>query len=207
MKSLNKLNGADAILYDVVERCLREFKEDLNIVIMGTAYGGEVEDIAEKIKGRGKVWGYDTFEDLHPSYLFKGPAELAFEATCMDHWYKEEIYGTDELAYNYQRNKLDEKGLDNAILIKEVVTDKTKLPVKKIHLGFMDMDMLESMQAGYSVMKRKIVKGGYFAFHDLVPPDHIPRLYNYFMPLFENSKTWEIITRHDPSFMVVLKKK
>jgi hypothetical protein len=100
MRILNETNGAHKTVFKFAERALADFTNPVGVV-MGIAYGGEVEEIAKIWKGRGTIYGYDTFEDLHPQHVFKGGEKDAFEANCMEHWYK--TYGTQELSYDYQR--------------------------------------------------------------------------------------------------------
>ena len=203
---LNKVNGADEILFKYASKVQSDFKMPLTAVLMGIAYGGEVEEIAKIWKDRGEVYGYDTFEDLHPGHLFKGGEEHAYEKDCMGHWYKRKGYGTEKLAYDYQRNQLDEQGLDNAILIKGEVHKDSCKDLKKIHLAFLDMDMVESMDAGYNAVKDKIVKGGYLCLHDVIPANHIPRLYHHFQVIINDKSMWKVVDKNDDAYMVVLQK-
>jgi hypothetical protein len=87
MINLNRVagNGADKVVLDYAKKCLTEFKGELNSAVMGVAYGGDVEDIGKLWKGRGKVYGFDTFAG-HPKQLVKD--QTNFQATCMDYWYK-----------------------------------------------------------------------------------------------------------------------
>jgi len=158
LKILNEDNGAHLVILDHVKKCLKEFDEPLTAVLMGIAYGGEVEAIAKLWGKRGKVYGYDTFEDLHPRHL----ATTDFEAICMNNWYRD--CGTEKLSIEYQRKALEK--LSNTTLIKGEVHKDSCKDIPKIHLAFLDMDILKSMKEGYAAVKDKIVPGGYLFLHD-----------------------------------------
>lgn len=175
MICLNEQNGADKICAKYEKKCLVEFEGPLYAAVMGIAYGGDVERIARDIWGnRGKVYGFDTFESLHPRHLAEDVQ--SFEATCMDHWYL--YYGTDQLTYEYQRKQLDDQGLTNAILVKGEVNKDSCKDIPYLNYAFLDMDILASMQAGYAAVADKIVKGGYLLMHDVV--NNIPSLMEWY---------------------------
>jgi len=207
MKTLNVTNGADKILFNYASLVLSDFKMPLTATIMGIAYGGEVEMIAQLWKDRGHVYGYDVFQDLHPGHVFKGEMEDEFEKNCMQSWYDHPDYGTKELHIDYQRSCLKKEGLEEyATLIKGEVNKHSCDNLDKIHLSFMDMDMLESMKAGYSAVEDKIVKGGYLLMHDVTPIDHMKRLYNWAQKLVKEDE-WECVERINKSYLLVLKRK
>lgn len=175
MICLNEQNGADKICAKYEKKCLTEFEGPLYAVVMGIAYGGDVERIARDTWGnRGKVYGFDTFESLHPRHLAEDVQ--SFEATCMDHWYL--YYGTDQLTYEYQRKQLDDQGLTNATLVKGEVNKDSCKDIPYLNYAFLDMDILASMQAGYAAVADKIVKGGYLLMHDVV--NNIPSLMEWY---------------------------
>ena len=163
---LNNQNGAAQICTLYHQKVLDEFQGHIYGVVMGIAYGGEIESVAKLWKDRGTIYGYDTFEDLHPKHLAPEGDETRFEATCMDSWYHRDVHGTDQLAYAYQREELDKQGLTNAILIKGEVHPKSCQDIPKIHYAFLDMDMPFSMDQGYKAVRDKIVPGGYLLLHD-----------------------------------------
>ena len=163
LKILNEVNGANKIIFEYAQRVKEEVKNP-TAVLMGIAYGGEVEGISQMWKDCGKVYGFDTFEDKHPSHLSSNVD--SFPARCMDYWYTHKDYGTDELKYEYQRGVLDDLGLDNAILTKGEVNKDSCKDIDKIDLAFLDMDMVESMRVGFEAVKDKIAKGGYLFLHD-----------------------------------------
>lgn len=182
--------------------------QELNFVIMGIAYGGEVEAIAKYLKINnlpGKVYGFDTFEDLHPKHLAKDKNN--FEATCMDGWYASPEFGTQPLAYEYQRKVLDDQGLDNAILIKgEVAADSCK-KIGPIHYAFLDMDMISSMRTGFEAVSDKIISGGYVMLHDVLPKGHLDYLYNWCWDEVMKDKRFVLDYAKRTAFSVVFKKK
>lgn len=184
LKTLNDINGADNVCNMYEKKCLEEFEGQLIGVLMGIAYGGDVERCAKNWTNRGIVYGFDTFEG-HPSFLVKTPTD--FEATCMDHWYR--LFGMDKLSMEYQRRELDVMGLTNAQLVKGLVTKDSCKDIPYINYAFLDMDILESMVAGYEAVKDKIVKGGYLVLHDVMS---IPRLVDWYKEL-KTLPEWEFI--------------
>ena len=203
MQWLNKLNGADLIEIKYTTKCMEEFEGDLTAVVMGSAYGGCLEAMGKLLKDRGKVYGCDTFEDMHPVHL--APTQGGFEATCMNHWYNREDYGTDRLAYDYQRKELDKQGLDNVILIKGEVGPHTVKDLDKIHYAFLDMDMPKSMDNGYQAVKNKIVKGGYIMFHDTQNIGSLTSWYNQEVRL-NDKKMWKVVGDLGRELLKVLQK-
>ena len=188
LRILNKQNGAHLVVMEHVDKCLRKFKGNLNVVLMGIAYGGEVEAVAKLCKERGTVYGFDTFEDLHPGHLADN--QNKFEAICMDEWY--ELYGTQKLAVEYQRSILDKLG--NAVLTKGEVHKDSCKDIPKIHLAFLDMDIVASMKSGYSAVKNKLVKGSYLLLHDA---DNValPKIHDWVIDeLVPQKDTWKYNT-------------
>lgn len=173
MITLNKINGADELCEKYERRCLDEFKGDLVGVVMGIAYGGDVERIAKIWGNRGKVYGFDTFKG-HPKHLC--PDKDDFQATCMDNWYYQ--YGMEKVSYEYQRKELDSQDLTNAILIKGEVNKDSCKDIPYLNYAFLDMDILASMVAGYEAVKDKLVKGGYLLLHDVY--QNIPALEKWY---------------------------
>ena len=185
---LNDHNGASVLTYQYAKDCLSMFdgENDLVAVCMGTAYGGGVERIAKLWKDRGTVYGFDTFEDMHPRHLAEDNSH--FEAWCMEHWYKPEIYGIEKLSHEYQTNMLKELDVNNAVFVKGLVGEHSTKDIDKIHYAFLDMDILVSMEAGYEAVKNKVVKGGYLLMHDVVAKDNLPLLHKWF---------WEDVVKKD----------
>lgn len=205
MINLNSIgNGADKILAKYQKKLLKEFPdEDLVGVEMGVAYGGGVEQLARIWKGRGLVYGYDTFEDLHPKHLAEDPN--AFDAYCMDSWYAD--YGTDMLSVDYQREELEKLGFDHVTLVKGEVNKDSCRFLDRIHYAFLDMDIPASMKAGYEAVEDKLVKGAYLAIHDAVPPQHIPGVHDWFYNevLAKDRKRWEVQGEWFHSFLTIVK--
>uniref|UniRef100_A0A6M3KVT6 Methyltransferase n=1 Tax=viral metagenome TaxID=1070528 RepID=A0A6M3KVT6_9ZZZZ len=203
---LNSLNGADKIEAEYFTKCLTDFDGELYGAVMGIAYGGQVEEMGKVWKERGKVYGFDTFEDLHPKHLAKDPA--SFEATCMDYWYGEDVHGTKNLAYSYIRGELDKQGLDNVILVKGLINANSLKDVPYLNYVMLDMDIIKSMKMGYNIVKDKIVKGGYLLLHDVIPPTHLPQLNDLYLNtiLEDPQNTWEIAKEQHQSFIVALRK-
>lgn len=194
LQILNKVNGAHEILLkNVAEKCQQHYDKEINFVIMGIAYGGEVEAVAKYMKlkkQKGKVYGFDTFEELHPKHLAKNKS--SFEATCMDGWYRSPEYGTEKLSYEYQRHVLDKQGLDNAVLVKGEVHANSCKDIGNIALAFLDMDMEQSMRVGFEAVEKKIMSTGYLMLHDAIPKGHMKGLYEW---------TFDELTKH-PDFVL-----
>jgi nucleoside-diphosphate-sugar epimerase len=162
--NLNSLsNGTDQTLLDYGRRCLVKFDGPLIGVEMGVAWGGGVEALARLWKGRGTVYGFDTFEG-HPSQLAADPT--SHEARCMEPHYL--AYGREGLEYDYQRRHLDRHGLSNAVLVKGLVSEVSCDGLPKIHYCLLDLDMAASMTPAYRGVRRRIVPGGYLCIHDYI---------------------------------------
>lgn len=163
MLEINATNGAATIL-TLIHYLIPTLFPDEKItgVEMGVAYGGGIEKLGMRWKGKGEVYGYDTFEGQ--------PKELAWspecvEAKCMDGIYRH--YGMDRLSVDYIRGELDKKGLSNVHLVKGLVCKNSCSNLKEIHYAFLDMDIYESMQEGYDAVKDKITYGGFLCLHDV----------------------------------------
>lgn len=207
---LNEVNGCKERELDYMKRTMSDFHgEDMHLygVIMGIAYGGSVEELARIWRGKGTVYGFDTFEDLHPRHLAEDGNER--EATCMDHWYREDVYGTDMLSYRYQRGVLDSEGLDNAVLVKGEVRKDSCKDIPHIHYAFLDMDLIESMKIGYEAVKDKIVKHGFLLMHDVTSKGNLPRLYDWFYNdvIYKDWDMWEIEAIYPENHLGILRRK
>lgn len=136
---------------------LRKFAgEKLIGVEMGVAYGGGIEALASFWKGRGVVYGYDTFVG-HPIYITAN--QDAPEAAGMR--YIEKQYGKEMLSLAYIQKQLDDQDLDNVHLIQGLVHPESCADLPKIHYALLDMCMIESMSVGFEAVKDKVVEGGY----------------------------------------------
>lgn len=157
---------------------ISRFEDNLVGVEMGIAYGGGVEALGALWKGRGQVYGYDTFEGLHPDDLADN--KYSNQARCMDHWYNPEVFGTDALNYEWMKKVLEVEHLTNVHLIKGLVTKDSCKDLKEIHYALLDMDILSSMKTGFEAVKNNMAKGGFLFFHDVTPRNHITPLYEWF---------------------------
>lgn len=199
LKTLNDVNGAHIVCEKFELQCLKDFPEGkLYAAIMGLAYGGDVERIIRNWGERGEVWGYDTFIG-HPKHLAQD--QNAFEATCMEHWYR--TIGTDALSYEYQRKVLDSLGFTNAHLIKGEVQKDSCKDIPYLNYAFLDMDIIASMQTGYEAVKDKLVEGGYLLLHDV---NNIQTLIQWYTTEVRTDPMWEILVEYD-SLTAVLRKK
>lgn len=190
MITLNKIgrNNAQETCLEYCQKLLDESSTPLIGAEMGIAYGGGVESIGKLWKGRGIVYGFDTFEG-HPKHLAIDPQNA--EALCMDYWYNK--FSVKGLSYEYQRAELDRQGLNNVILIKGLINKDSCKNIPYLNYVLLDLDILVSMEAGYAAVKDKIVKGGYLFMHDILPANHLPLLYNWFYSEVLPSGLWKII--------------
>lgn len=188
---LNSGNETGIIQLMVMENLIAKFpNEEIIGLEIGSAYGGGVEAMAKLLKGHGKYYGYDTFVG-HPRDLAMDDNDL--EAYCMDMWYEDPRFGTEKLSYEYQRRRLDEQGLDNAILVKGRVNEHSFDDIEKAHFVIIDLDMIKPTKIAYEAIKDKVVVGGYLFMHDALPEDHLPiiNVLVYKQILAENR--WKII--------------
>lgn len=209
MIQLNDTNGASTFTFKVAEKLMNNF-DQLTGAEFGVAYGGGVERIGKLWGSRGTIYGFDTFTG-HPKEIGEvckhtkaAGGRNAFAATCMDSWYENPDYGTDRLSYEYQRAELDRQGLSNVILVKGLITNKTKLPFDELHYCFLDLDFPLSMWHAYNLVKDKIVKGGYLCLHDVIPEWHIPGCYEYYQKILQEG-LFEIESE-EACLLAVLKK-
>lgn len=206
MISISKLNGADFIVHKYCDS-LTKLKTDKELlgVEMGIAYGGTLEKCARAWKGKGRFWGFDTFEG-HPKHIV--PKEEVFEADCMDVWYDDKIFGRDKLSYEYQRKEFDKQGLDNVTLVKGLVTRHSCDNIPYLNYAFLDMDIYESMKEGYLAVKDKILPGFVMFLHDVTPPNHIPRLFHFLYDeiLVGDEGLWTVVGEWTNAYLVGLKR-
>lgn len=205
MRSLNALhnNGADKLLEKYVLLTRDKFTQNLIATFMGIAFGGDVEMCARHWQGVGDVYGYDTFEDMHPKFLSADPH--SFEATCMDLSYA--TWGTAELSFDWQIEQLRKAGLSNAHLVKGLVKPNSCKDLDHINLAWLDMDMNRSMLNGYLAIVSKMVPGSYLVMHDVVPKGHIKNNYEIFYELLFDSFEWESVEVVIPSYFCAWLKK
>lgn len=211
MKHLNDTNGASKLTLEIAEKCLIEFEGQLTGVEMGIAYGGGVEAIGKLWKGRGIIYGMDTFEG-HPQEIAeicedsKAAGGLnSFAARCMDGWYQSPEYGTKAIKLKYIQSELDKQSLSNVKLVKGLITDKTKLKFKELNYCFIDLDYPLSQWQAYNLVKNLIVKGGYLLMHDMIPKGHIPGNYERYQHILSEG-LFEIVKEDHPSYLAILKR-
>jgi len=188
--NLNSTNGDSSVQSHIQKLLLKEFSgERLYGAEIGIAYGGGLESACRIWGDRGFLYGIDTFCG-HPKHL--SDDVNSFEAVCMDGWYKQ--YGIDKVSYDYIYSTLIGEGINNFELIEGEVTPGSLNGVEKLHYVLLDLDLIKPMKVGYSAVKDKMVKGGYICVHDVVPPDHLPLInqwwYGEVMPtgLYEEYK-------------------
>jgi len=185
-----------------LEKIKDRFKKNIIALEIGSAYGGAVEMMAKSLKGKGKAYGYDTFEG-HPEDLSDSPKSS--EARAMDIWYDK--FGKEKLGYDYQRRVLDNQGLGNAILVKGRVNKHSFDDIEKAHLIMFDMDLIKPTIVAYNALKNKIVRGGYLFFHDALPPNHLPLICKFVYDEVLKDKTLEVDREFISSHLTILEKK
>lgn len=195
-------NGDDRVVEKYASLALEHFKDNLIGVELGCCYGGNVEEIATAWKGHGDFYGYDTFEG-HPKQL--APKPESFEASCMDFWYKPEVFGTEKLSLEYQRGVLDELGLTNAHLVKGLVNKNSCDALDHINFAFLDMDLYVSMEQGYQAVKDKIVPGGYLLMHDVIGQDDLPDLRNWYQWKVLRDEQYQLMSDNEGHYIAVLR--
>lgn len=190
---LNAANDTGKYQKEICLKLLTDFPNDELIGLeIGCAYGGGVEHLAYIWKGRGKVYGYDTFEG-HPDDLADDIESE--EARCMDLWYNSgrPFFSRDKLTYEYQRMILNMEKLDNATLVKGRINEHSFDDIEKAHFAIIDLDLIKPTKIAYYAIKDKIVKGGYLFMHDTLPPDHLPMIYDFVYNEVVKDKRWQII--------------
>jgi hypothetical protein len=204
------LNGEHGnILYDLARKIMNEFDEALVGCEMGIAYAGGIEEIGKIWKGRGIIYGFDTFTG-HPKqiaelceYCKSAGGVNSLAASNMDGWY--ERYGREGYSYEYIRAELDRQGLDNVILIKGLIDDKTKIFIDKLHYCFFDLDFPLSMWQAYNLVKDKVI--GYLCLHDIFPITQMPGNYEYYLKILDEGLFSVYFENRNVNCPVILKRK
>lgn len=174
--NINSRNNDDLRLEQVQKVVLEKFPDEQVVgAEFGVAFGGGLEAACKVFGSRGIVYGLDTFCG-HPKHLSKDPT--SFEATCMDHWY--EKFGYDAVTEKFISATLNEIGVTNFQLIPGEVHEKS-IPdsVDKLHYVLLDLDLVEPMKVSYENIKDKLVVGGFVCVHDVLPPDHLPLIHEW----------------------------
>lgn len=153
--ALDVCGNGDKVLRELQSKILNEFPDELIGVEMGVCYGGGIEALGKLWQGRGKVYGYDTFEGMP-----KGEAGYGSrEANNLDAFYAQ--YGMEKLSYDYIRGELDEQGLYNVNLVKGLINQNSFNDLSEIHYCLIGLGYLRATEIGYNAIKDKIVPGGY----------------------------------------------
>lgn len=208
---LNDVNGASAITNKFYTACLTEFNEPLIGAEFGVAFGGGIAKIGKVWKGRGIVYGFDTFEG-HPEQISE-ECELSKQdggiqshaARCMKPWYDK--YGLDKAKEDYIAKELKDQGIDNVTLVKGLVTEKTDVSfIPYLHYCLIDLDFPKSMIDAWNLVKNKIVEGGYLCLHDVVPRGHIHGLYESYQSMISED-LFDVVLEDNQALISVLRKK
>jgi hypothetical protein len=201
---INLSNGAAQHEVRIAKYLIENFPNTKLIFLeVGSAYGGGVEYLANLLRFRGLVYGYDTFVG-HPKDLADDPTSL--EATCMDIWYEYPKLGRKRLSYEYQRKALDSLDMTNAILVKGRINDHSFDDIDKVHMAMLDLDLIKSTRVAYHALKDKIVSGGFIMFHDALPPDHLPYIHDFIYNEVIKDRRW-LVELEDPLAMLVILKR
>jgi len=210
MKELNELNGATPHLQKVVEDCLTEFTGPLIGCEFGVPFGGAVERIGKTWKGRGVVYGFDTFEGHPKSVAYSCPdtmeagGQKALATWCMDEWY--EKWGVEILTDGHIAEELARQGIDNVRLIKGLITSKSILPFDgDLHYAMLDLDFPVSMRDAYGMVKNRIVKGGYLCLHDVIPKGHIHGNNELYKDIISEG-LFEVFQEAPESYLAIMKR-
>lgn len=214
MIELNAINGASVHTQNCVERLKTEFEGHLYGAEFGVAYGGGIEKIGRKWKGRGTVYGFDTFAG-HPRKVadvceasIEDGGQESQAAVCMDFWYKRGgEFDVAHVQYGNIRAELDRQQLDNVVLCAGLITDKTDLWfVPKLHYVLLDLDFPLSMRQAYELVKHKLVPGGYLCLHDVLPVTHLHGLGEFYSDVLADG-LFDVVGEYPESYLAVLKKK
>ncbi len=210
MIELNDYNGASKHTQKIAQELLSTASHTLIGCEMGIAFGGGIEKIGTLWRGRGFMFGFDTFEG-HPKQLAAvcpdtiadgGPN--AHATYCMDPQYRQ--FGSD---YGYEkiRARLDTQGLHNVILVKGLITKATDIGfIPYLDYVLLDMDFPISMRDGYELVKHKIRSGGYLCLHDVIPKGHIRGLNEFYQEILAEG-LFESVLEDAGAYLAVLRKK
>jgi hypothetical protein len=204
---LNAGNETGLIQLLTLENLMQKFPDENNLVGLeiGSAYGGGVEIGAKMFGKRGKFYGFDTFEG-HPRDLAVDQKNL--EAYCMEMWYQsdQKQFSKEKLAYKYQRQRLDNGGLTNAILVKGRINKHSFDMIDKIHFAIIDLDLIVPTRIAYEAIKDKIVVGGYLFMHDALPPDHLPMIHSLVYHQILAEGRWKIVKESNSGNLTALER-
>lgn len=193
----NTHNLVDLWLQKELERV-----KPLTAVVMGTAYGGDVESFAKILGENGQVYGFDTFRG-QPRFLARD--QNALDAQCMVPFY--EAQGLAGLSVDYQRSELERQGLRNAHLVKGLIHPHSCAMLDRIDYALLDLDFETSMRYAYWAVWPKLVPGGLLVTHDVVPEGHMPWNYRLFFGELISLLEWEVAYRNDDHGLVAWRRK
>jgi len=207
MRNLNAISDAGAVLLGVAGKVSEIFKNNLIGAEFGIAYGGGVESIGKLWKNKGIIYGFDTFTGQPKEIALKDPAcnfsSEAVAAKCMDQWYKK--FGMQLLSIEYQQSELNRQGLDNVKLVKGLIDENTKLDyIPYLNYVLLDFDFPLAMENAYNIVEPKLVKNAYLCLHDVIAPNAIPGLDEWYKTILQTGK-YKLIAEY-PSTLAVLQK-
>ena len=202
MVSISDAYGVDQHLLKYSEIVRDSFDEPVGAEL-GVAYGGCIEKIGKlwSLK-RGTIYGFDTFEG-HPTHI--SYSKSATESYCMDDEYAR--YGHRErLSYEYQRAELDRQGLGNVILVKGLINEKSFDNIPELHFAYLDLDLINSMVLGWTLVRPRMVSGGYLCMHDVVPLGNMTGLWGLYQEILAYGE-YELVKEIPSSLLVILRRK
>ncbi len=219
MISLNALNGAETHTLEVARKLLYRnddplAEDPLCGVEMGVAFGGGVEALGKLWKGRGVVWGFDTFTG-HPQeeIALKDPAAEggldSIAARCMDQWYlsADKAFAKENTTFGLIRSQLNEQGLYNVVLVPGLITPETDVSfLPPLHYALLDLDYVLSMRTAYGLIENRIVPGGYLCLHDVLPVVHIPGLNAFYREILASGK-WDVVVEEPNCYLAILQRR
>ena len=201
MHEINSKVKADVITHRIAVQAAERFKTGLVGAELGIAYGGGVEAIGKLWRGHGVIHGFDTFTG-HPTQL--AYSQEAWEAKCMTPDYIG--YGYESLTYEYQRRQLDAQGLDNVILHKGLINEHSLDDIPVLHYALLDLDFIVAMVLGYTLVRTRIVPGGYLCLHDVVPRGNMIGLWGLYQEIVAGGE-WSTEGVYMENYLVVLQRK
>ena len=200
--NLNEPFLAGPKLLDIADRVLKEFKSDIIGAEFGVAYGGGIQAIGKLWGRKGLIYGFDTFEG-HPRYIAKTEIDAA-AVHAVDMWY--EKYGMEKLSIEYIQSVLSAQGLNNAKLVKGLVTENTEIEyIPYLDYVLLDLDFPTAMRTAYRLVKDKLTSGSYLCLHDVSPTGRIPGVFQLYQDIKQDG-LFEVFVEDFTADLVVLKR-
>ncbi len=194
------VNDTTKLVVEYAAKCKERFpKEYLIGIEMGVAYGETTRALAKEWTGQGIIAACDTFEG-HPEYL---APEGSPEQICMRQHYDEK--GKDTLSLEWQQQEADESGLTNIIFKKGLISE-LDLPYAAYHFAFLDMDIVASMQDGWSYISNKLKPASFLLFHDCFQGSRLENLINWFNTNVRNDPRFKIIQEDEHTGLIVMER-